>query len=157
MDQLVVSEDKTTPTKSIQDRCGVIKTDTDHETISTVVEKIIRLTRNVYLLSCTRSWIRMGTSGRKRSWNIPRTLCTTQSSSSPPRTDSTLQRCMSSSTKDLWLLTGKTMSSSFRIRLTCKRHYSPRVVVTASPIVTMVQMMFRRKPWTRKSVLRLQR
>jgi hypothetical protein len=49
VDQLSVGEDKTTPVKSIQDRCCVIKTDTDHTTISTVVEKIIRLTHNVFL------------------------------------------------------------------------------------------------------------
>jgi hypothetical protein len=49
VDQLGVAEDKTTPVKSIQDRCCVIKTDTDRTPISTVVEKIIRLTRNVFL------------------------------------------------------------------------------------------------------------
>jgi hypothetical protein len=49
VDQLGVAEDKTTPAKSIQDRCCVIKTDTDRTPISTVVEKIIRLTRNVFL------------------------------------------------------------------------------------------------------------
>ena len=49
VDQLGVAEDKTTPAKSIQDRCRVIKTDTDRTPISTVVEKIIRLTRNVFL------------------------------------------------------------------------------------------------------------
>jgi hypothetical protein len=49
VDQLGVAEDKTTPAKSIQDRCCVIKTDNDHTTISTVVEEIIRLTRNVFL------------------------------------------------------------------------------------------------------------
>jgi hypothetical protein len=49
VDQLVVSEDKTTPDKIIQDRCCVIKTDTDRTPISTVVEKIIRLTHNVFL------------------------------------------------------------------------------------------------------------
>jgi hypothetical protein len=47
-DQSGVAEDKTTPAKSIQDRCCVIKTDTHHTSISTVVEKIIRFTRNVF-------------------------------------------------------------------------------------------------------------
>ena len=49
VDHLGVAEDKTTPVKSIQDRCCVIKTDTHHTSISTVVEKIIRFTRNVFL------------------------------------------------------------------------------------------------------------
>ena len=49
VDQLGVAEDKTTPDKSIQDRCILIKTDTDRTRISTVVEKIIRLARNVFL------------------------------------------------------------------------------------------------------------
>ena len=49
VDQLVVTEDKTTPVKSIQDRVVDIKTDTDHTSISTVVEKIMSLTNNVFL------------------------------------------------------------------------------------------------------------
>jgi hypothetical protein len=49
VDQLGVAEDKTTPEKSIQDRCIVIQTNTDRTPISTVVERIIRLSSNVFL------------------------------------------------------------------------------------------------------------
>ncbi len=49
VDQLVVTEDKMTPAKSIQDRVWDIKTDTDHTPVSTMVERIMRLTRNVFL------------------------------------------------------------------------------------------------------------
>jgi hypothetical protein len=158
VDQLGVVEDKTTTAKSIQDRCCVIKTDTDRTPISTVVEKIMRLTRNVFLpklrkLLDSNGHIRSGQQREdvreairlfyfayvkmpraKKSLNnddsegdehtehvekamghptmgypmtLSRMLITTQSSSKPPTTDSTLQRCMSSSTKTLRLLAGK--------------------------------------------------
>jgi hypothetical protein len=49
VDQLVVTEEKTTPAQTIQDLRCVIKTDTDLTPISTVVEKIMRFTHNVFL------------------------------------------------------------------------------------------------------------
>ena len=64
VDQLGVAEDKTTPAKSIQDRCCVIKTDTDRTTISTVVEKIMSLTRNVFL---SKLWKLLDSNGHIRS------------------------------------------------------------------------------------------
>ena len=111
VDQFGVAEDKITPEQSLDERVQDIKSNTDRSPISTVTERIIRISKTVMLPQLRKLLDANGHihSGQQKEdvnealrlfyWRRPPMLFSTMPSFRRPRTASTLLRCMCSSIK----------------------------------------------------------